>query len=199
VSASEHLHDAGGKEMTFEEAFTAHINREGSAELLNWLKSTDFFTAPGSTRFHGCHEGGLADHSVNVFIELRRLLAAFPEINVSDETIAIVTLLHDVCKAGCYKTEMRNRKNDRGQWEKYPVYTFNEDFAFGGHGSKSVFLVQQHIDLLPEEAVAINCHMGPWDRSPGDYSLGTAYERYPLAWLLHVADESATYIREGKL
>ena len=81
-------------------------------------------------------------------------------------------------------------------WVKRPFYKFQEDFAYGGHGSKSVFQIMKYIDLTEEEAVAINCHMGFADRSPGDYSLGNAYEQYPLAWLLHVADESATYIRE---
>ena len=175
--------------MTFEEVFNTHIWREGSADLLTWLKSTDFFTAPGSTRFHDCHEGGLADHSVNVYIELRRLLNAFPEIQVSDETIAIVSLLHDVCKADCYKTEMRNRKNDRGQWEKYPVYTFKEDFPFGGHGSKSVYLIQKFMNLTAEEAVAINCHMGVEN---GNWAVNDAYRAYPLAFLVHTADMAST-------
>ena len=175
--------------MTFEEAYTDHIKREGADELLCWLKSTDFFTAPGSTKFHDSHEGGLADHSVNVFIELRRLLTAFPEIDVSDETIAIVTLLHDVCKAGCYKTEMRNRKNERGQWEKYPVYTFKEDFAFGGHGSKSVYLIQKFMNLTDEEAVCINCHMGVEN---GNWAVNDAYRAYPLAFLVHTADMAST-------
>ena len=69
--------------MTFEEIFRTHIKREGSAELLKWLKSTDFFTAPGSTRFHDCYSGGLAEHSARVFNELVRLLKAYPEVKVS--------------------------------------------------------------------------------------------------------------------
>ena len=75
-------------------------------------------------------------------------------------------------------------------------YTFKEDFCYGGHGSKSVFLIQRFMPLSEAEAVAINCHMGFADRGPGDYSLGGAYEQYPLAWLLHVADESATFVRK---
>ena len=69
----------------------------------------------------------------------------------------------------------------------------------GGHGSKSVYLIQKFMNLTEAETVAINCHMGAWDRAPGDYSLAPAYEQYPLAWLVHVADESATYIRESKI
>lgn len=175
--------------MTFEEIYTAHIKRVGSAELLNWLKSTDFFTAPGSTRFHDCYSGGLAEHSVRVYDELVRLAKAYPEVKITRETAAIVALLHDVCKAGCYKTEMRNRKNDFGQWEKYPVYTFKEDFAFGGHGSKSVYLIQKFMKLTDEEAVAINCHMGVEN---GNFAVNDAYRAYPLAFLVHTADMAST-------
>lgn len=179
----------------FLEIYSRFIKRPGAEDLLSWLKTTDFFTAPASTRFHGSYEGGLCEHSVHVWEELVRLLRAYPEISASGETVAIITLLHDLCKIGCYKTELRNKKED-GVWRTVPCYTFSEDFCYGGHGSKSVFLVQSHMELTPEEAVAINCHMGFSDRGPGDFSLGNAYEKYPLAWLLHVADESATYIRE---
>lgn len=175
--------------MTFEEIFRTHIKRDGADELLKWLKSTDFFTAPGSTRFHDCYAGGLAEHSARVFNELVRLLKAYPEVKVSAETAAIVTLLHDVCKANCYKTELRNKKNDHGQWIQVPVYTFQEDFAFGGHGSKSVYLIQKFMKLTDEEAVAINCHMGVEN---GNYAVNDAYRKYPLAFLVHTADMAST-------
>lgn len=178
--------------------FTSHIKRPGASDLLDWLDETDFFTAPASTRFHGNYEGGLCEHSVNVYEELVRLLKAYPEIRVTAETAAIVTLLHDLCKIGCYKQELRNQKVG-GVWVQRPMYVFQEDFCYGGHGSKSVYLAQKYMRLTEEEAVAINCHMGFSDRSPGDYSLGNAYDQYPLAWLVHVADESATHIREGRV
>ncbi len=182
----------------FIELFTKYIQRSGAAELLAWLEDTDFFTAPASTRFHGNYEGGLCEHSINVWEELVRLLKAYPEVKVTAESAAIVSLLHDLCKIGCYKQELRNAKVN-GVWVQRPVYIFDEDFSYGGHGSKSVYLIQKHINLTESEAVAINCHMGFADRSPGDYGLGNAYEQHPLAWLLHVADESATYIREAKI
>lgn len=181
----------------FTEIYSQYIKRDGADKLFQWLESTDFFTAPASTRFHGDHAGGLCEHSVHVFEELVRLLKAYPEVKVSGETAAIVSLLHDLCKIGCYKTELRNKKVN-GVWVQVPTYVFEEDFCYGGHGSKSVFLAQKYINLTNEEAVAINCHMGFADRNPGDYSLGGAYEHYPLGWLLHVADESATFIREKK-
>ena len=181
----------------FIDIYKRYIDRDGSDELLNWLCETDFFTAPASTRFHGDFEGGLVVHSVNVWEELVRLLKAYPEVRVTAETAAIVSLLHDLCKIGCYKVELRNVK-ENNVWVKRPVYVFKEDFCYGGHGSKSVFLAQKFMPLTEQEAVAINCHMGFADRTPGDYSLGGAYEQHPLAWLLHVADESATFMRESK-
>ena len=178
----------------FKEIYTQYIDRPGADKLMEWLDHSDFFTAPASTRFHGDHEGGLCEHSLAVWEELVRLLKVYPEIKVSAETAAIVSLLHDLCKIGCYKIEMRNKK-ENGLWRSVPTYVFQEDFCYGGHGSKSVYLAQKFIELTDTEAVAINCHMGFSDRGPGDYSLGNAYENFPLAWLLHVADESATYVR----
>lgn len=178
--------------------YTQYIKRPGSEDLLKWLEESDFFTAPASTRFHGNYEGGLCEHSVNVWEELVRLLKAYPEVKVTAESAAIVSLLHDLCKIGCYKQELRNQKVG-GVWVQRPVYVFQEDFCYGGHGSKSVYLAQKYMNLTEAEAVAINCHMGPWDRSPGDYSLGNAFEQNPLAMLVHMADMSATYIRESKV
>lgn len=182
----------------FIEVYTKYIQRDGSKELLDWITSSSFFTDPASTRFHGAYEGGLCAHSVLVWDELVRLLKAYPETKVTAESAAIVSLLHDLCKVGCYQQELRNTKVN-GVWVQKPVYVFKEDFCFGGHGSKSVYLIQKHMPLTDTEAVAINCHMSSWDRIPSDNSVGAAFEQHPLAWLLHVADESATYIRETNI
>lgn len=175
--------------MDFWNIYDTHIKRVGAAELKRWLLTTDFSSAPASTRYHESYSGGLMEHSVNVFNELVRLLRAYPEMMPSLETIAIVSLLHDVCKTNTYKVEMRNRKDETGRWIQVPFYTFNEDFCFGGHGSKSVYLIQRFMKLTDEEAVAINCHMGP---SGNDFSVYDAYRQYPLAYLLHAADLAST-------
>lgn len=172
------------------------VERDGISDLLKWLEESDFFTAPASRAYHGAYIGGLCEHSLNVYDEAKRLLSAYPEVEVSDETVIISALLHDLCKVNFYATEKRNRKNsETGQWESYDAFTIKEKFCYGGHGSKSVFLAQNFIKLTPTEAIAINCHMGSWD---GNKDVGSAYEKYWFAWLLHVADESATYIKEGE-
>lgn len=170
------------------------IQRPGISELLSWLEKSDFYTCPASTKYHGAYQGGLLEHSLNVYDELKRLMTAYPEIEASEESIAIVSLFHDLCKVNFYATEKRNRKNAQGQWESYDAYMVKEKFCFGGHGSKSVFLVQQFMKLMPEEAAAINSHMG---FSDNEY-VGNVYEQFPLAWLVHVADEGATFIKESK-
>lgn len=173
-----------------------NIKRDGIDEFVKWLRATDFFTAPASTRFHGAYEGGLAEHSLTVYNYLKQFneyYRASGKEAYSDESVTIVALFHDICKANYYKTEMRWRKDSSNQWEQYPTYKVDEDFHFGGHGSKSLYLTQYFIRLTPEEAVAINCHMGQWDATI--YSNpSAAYEQYLLAWLLHVADEAAAFI-----
>ena len=172
----------------------SQVQRDGMSELMAWLDKSDFYTCPASAKYHGSHPEGLIEHSLNVYDEFKRLLTAYPEISISEESATIITLFHDLCKVNLYVTEKRNRKNAQGMWESYDAYTFNEKLHYGGHGSKSVFILQNYIRLTPEEAVAINCHMSSWD---GNKDVGAAFEQFPVAWLLHVADESATYIKEA--
>lgn len=170
------------------------VAREGVIDLWGWLQDTDFLRAPASTRWHGAHEGGLVEHSLAVHDRLVQLDGCLG-FGLDGDSMALCALLHDVCKAGCYKPDTRNVKDERGVWHKVPCYRFEEDFPFGGHGSKSVYLVQHFVELSPEEAAAINCHMGMYDSS--SYSKpGPVYGTNALAWLLHVADEAATYIDE---
>lgn len=190
----------------FIEVVDKRIKRDGIGDLMNWLNQTDFFVAPASTRFHGAFEGGLALHSLNVYSWLNKMSEffgigcddGFNSMEDIDESIAIVSLFHDICKVNCYKIDMRWRKDANNQWEQYATWKFNEDFAFGGHGSKSVYLVQNFIKLTPVEASAINCHMGAYDLSNYN-NPSSVYERNMLAWMLHVADEADTYLKEDQI
>ena len=175
-------------------ALCKSTSREGMEGLLEWLEKSDFYTAPASSRFHGSYPGGLLEHSLNVYDELLRLLKAYPEIEIGEDSAIICSLFHDLCKVDMYVPEKRFRK-ENGEWVSYDSYTIDEKYCFGGHGSKSVYLAQHFISLLPVEAAAINCHMSSWEDGAARY-VGKAFEKYPFAWLLHVADESATYIKE---
>jgi len=119
-------------------------------------------------------------------------------IEISDETRAIVALLHDVCKVNFYKVEMRNAKNEAGQWEKVPYYAIDDQLPYG-HGEKSVYIINGFLKLNRDEAMAINWHMGAFDDrvKGGSYALSGAFEKYPFALELHIADMRATYITEN--
>ena len=192
----------------FLDIYKQWVTRTGADEFLKWLESTDFFTAPASTRFHLARPGGLVEHSVHVYERLLRLYRAehtdpdapgeyflTPE---EMETVAIVSLLHDICKANFYGVEMRNRKNEQGQWEKYPFYVVNDQLPYG-HGEKSVYIISSFIKLSREEAMAIRWHMGFSDNDfkAGGYSVGNAFDMFPLAVLTHIADLQATHLDEA--
>ena len=169
------------------------IHRDGLEDLLEWLCKADFFTAPASTRYHGGYAGGLCQHSIDVYQYAKKLSFLMPSAP-SEESLAVAALFHDVCKVNLYKVDKRNQKID-GVWREVPVYVIEETFHFGGHGSKSVFLVQQFMKLTTEEAAAINCHMGFSDGSATTVrDVSSAYQQFPLAWLTHVADEAATFL-----
>ena len=180
----------------FIEYYQANIHREGADRLLEWLQTTDFFTAPASTRYHCACPSGLVQHSINVY-EVMMEKHFDPETD-SAESFALCALLHDVCKAQFYKISTRNVKNEKtGQWEKVPYYTIEDAFPYG-HGEKSVFLIERFVRLKPAEATAIRWHMGGFDDAArgGNFSISVAYDKYPIAVKLHLADLEATYLRE---
>ena len=181
----------------FVDQYTQHIKRRGADRLLEWLIGSDFFTAPASTRFQAAYEGGLVEHSLNVYKVFMK--KHFVEGEDDPESVAICTLLHDICKAGFYEVSYRNRKNEDGQWEKVPYYTINDRFPYG-HGEKSVFLIERFMRLKNDEAVAIRWHMGGFDDTAkaGSFAIAHAYEQYPLAVKVHLSDLEATYLCESR-
>lgn len=178
------------------------IQRDGIEALLEYLEKSDFFYAPASTKFHCDHEGGLAEHSINVYERLRQnILNEYGNLDtISEETIAICGLFHDLCKIEYYTVSMRNVKED-GKWVQKPFYTVDEKLPYG-HGEKSVYIINGFIRLTREEALAINWHMGGFDarvNGGNGFAIADAYRRYPLALWLHVSDIVATYIDENSL
>ena len=172
-----------------------NVTRPGTQPLLDWLENTDFYTAPASTRFHGACESGLVMHSLNVY-EVMKNRFFTPED--SAESFALVSLLHDLCKANYYKAGFRNVKDEEtGRWDKVPTYNVQDAFPFG-HGEKSVYLIERFIRLKPAEAIAVRWHMGGFDDAVrgGSYAISNAYDEYPLAVKLHLADLEATYLVE---
>ena len=184
----------------FLEIFDDNIERDGSEKLLEWLERSDFFVAPASTKLHSAYEGGLCEHSVKVYKRFVRILEMEFGKNwqekVSGESVAIIALLHDVCKVNYYSTEMRNVK-ENGEWIQKPFYKIDDTLPYG-HGEKSVYIISSFMKLTREEAMAINWHMGGCDArvQGGSYSMSGAFYKFPLALLFHVADLMSTYLDE---
>ena len=169
------------------------INRDGIDNLMNFIEKTDFYTAPASTRFHGSYEGGLLEHSMKVYEILKHKVEySIMNIDVSEDTLKIIALLHDICKVNFYKVDYRNAKNEAGVWEKVPYYTVDDTIPYG-HGEKSVMMLTEYIKLTSEEKYCIRWHMGFTEPKELYNTLGLAFKKYPLALLVHEADLEATY------
>ena len=167
--------------------------------------ASDFFTAPSSTRFHGAYEGGLVQHSVNVYHCLVDYLSRprtkeLYHMDYSEETVALVSLLHDICKLNFYAVDYRNAKNEKGVWEKVPYYKVEDNLPYG-HGEKSVYIISSYMRLSREEAFAIRYHMGFSNAANSEQisNVGKAFEMFPLALALNVADMEASYYLEGSI
>ena len=189
-----------GNKEEFLEIYNKYVKREGADKLCAWLESTDFFTAPASTKFHSNFEGGLCAHTINVYKRLVALVKNEYGENyqsvVSDESLAIMGLLHDICKVNTYTVDYRNVKVN-GEWTKQPYYAVQDELPYG-HGEKSVYMLCGFIKLTREEAMAINWHMSGFDMrvKGGSYAISEAYYQFPVAVLLAMADMMASYLDE---
>ena len=139
--------------------------RVGIDELIEWLTKEGFFEAPASTRFHGCYEGGLADHSLGVYELMKELCPnGIAEVTGSGQkplpmdsnTIIIATLLHDVCKVGAYIGNEKPYKWNKSQPK--------------GHATLSIERIKKFIELSELEELMIRYHMGV-------YGLNEFYEK----------------------
>ena len=187
----------------FLKLYRENIHRPGADALLDYLCSPacDFFVAPASTRYHGAYAGGLCEHSINVYECLKDYLKRprvqeLYHLHCSEESLAVISLLHDVCKINCYKPSFRNVKDENGVWKKVPIFEFDDPLPYG-HGEKSVYIIGGFLRLSREEAFAIRFHMG-FSGSEEVRLVGNAFERFPLAFALATADMEATYFLEGK-
>ena len=187
-----------------------HIHREGLDKLLDYLETTDFYTAPSSTNYHLNEMGGLCQHSINVFRTACKVYETViaPALEQEDtpfsepismESIAIATLLHDLCKTKLYHQKEKWKKDEAGRWMSYPGYEVKDDFPFG-HGEKSCLILNWFIRLKQEELLAIRWHMGMFDMAENGsaqrYSFRSAMERSPLVALLQAADMLTANVME---
>lgn len=191
------------------ESLLRSTERAGIDNLMEFIRKSDFYTAPASTRYHSCHEGGLLEHTLNVY---DRLVSKFNDelwkekVDVGSDSLIIAALLHDLCKSYFYGTELKNKKvysdngtksdsNGRFDWVTVPSYTVDDKIPYG-HGEKSVMMIEEYIKLKPMERYAIRWHMGFSEPKENWNTLGTAMRKYPLILALHMADLESTYLLE---
>ena len=201
------------------EKLLSQVKRDGIDRLLNYLRNSDFYTAPASTKYHLSCEGGLLQHSLNVYdcLESKKEDPTWKEIIEAEgeESVIVMSLLHDICKTQFYVKGTKNQKtydaakvaaaerwqikhDDKGDfiWETVDAYTIEDEMPLG-HGEKSVYIINGYMRLTREEAFAIRYHMG-FSGTEDNRDVGKAFEMFPLAYALHAADSEATYFLEGK-
>lgn len=205
------------------EEYLSRVHREGMDRLLDYIRKSDFYAAPASTKCHSSFEGGLLYHSLQVYDCLEKKTsgseynvwrAQLDTDKVDAESIIIVGLLHDICKTYFYGSELRNQKTydldkvataDRRQvkhdnngdfiWETVPVYTVEDKVPYG-HGEKSVMMIEEYIKLKPVERYAIRWHMGFTEPKESWNTLKEAIKKYPLVLAVIEADLEATFLTE---
>lgn len=179
--------------------------------LVNFLDNGDFFTAPASTLYHCNYKGGLCEHSLHVYDNLKLLITQYSYEEVySEDTIKIVALLHDISKTNFYESYVKNEKvyDSRGSkqdnlgrfdWfakDMYKVKDASERFLGGEHGFNSLTLLQQYIPLTYEESLAVMHHHCGFGETKQLGDLSAILCKYPLITLLHTADFLSTFIIE---
>lgn len=172
------------------------VDRQGIKELLEWLEQkSDFYTAPASSQFHGNFDGGLLVHSISVYKYLKNFTKS---MEIEEDSLKIIGLLHDLCKVNFFTKQVRNVKiPGEKRWEEEESYAIDDKLPMG-HGEKSVYLAMRYIQLTDEEALAIRWHMGGYDDAARAYIGGkaqsNAFREYPVAAALNIADMYVTYI-----
>jgi hypothetical protein len=186
--------------------------REGMPDLLQHLiEKTDFFIAPSSTKYHDARDGGLLHHSMKVYHNLVELMKIYEiEIPTDGTSLAIIALLHDICKTDIYKKERKSlprRDEKTGElvlddwgkkiWDEQIIFTIDDQYPLG-HGEKSVIMIQRFIQLTDTEIFAIRWHMMAYDDSRNSYAgnlaITNASDKFRIIPLFHMADLAASFL-----
>lgn len=159
--------------------------RKNIDALIRAMEKSDFFIAPASAKYHLAEQGGLAQHSLNVYQTFRDLCDKY-KIQLPQTTIIIVGLLHDICKVHNYIYNPITKKFRRRL------------ISSKDHGSKSVRMITKYIELDAKEEALIRWHMAryTWDGNfkAMEYDLK---KEHPEVYMLYFADHISTlYLEE---
>lgn len=178
--------------------------REGMESLLAYMSAHGFYTSPCSTQHHLACEGGLAEHSLNVFRLAESLRAVlYPEL--PKESVAVCALLHDLGKAGQFgkpgyvpnllkgRATKANPNPEPYQSASKP-YIGNPELLYIDHEIRSIQIISRYIDLTEDENWAILMHNGMY----GPFKYEIQGKETPLYLLLHMADMWVSQVTETK-
>lgn len=175
------------------------IEREGfkKEELLTKLENSDFYYAPASVKYHNSFKGGLVDHCLCVYNNLKSLvISKHLEETISEDSIKIVSVFHDISKMNFYEEYDKNVKVE-GKWVQEKCFKIRDNrFIFGSHEENSYFIASKYIPLTYDESIAIINHMGGMGFDSSQHTVGEVFSQSSLATLLFVADTISTYIDE---
>lgn len=171
--------------------YSDELSEKYAQRALAWLETTDFYTAPASTKYHDNDASGLLRHTLKVVNNVTELshMSQFKDVNLAEAILAAI--VHDWCKINFYEEYMRNVKDEEtGKWEKVSAYRCKDsEFPFG-HGVTSLFIAEKIFKLSVEQALAVRWHMSLSDVSEYEkYDLYVANARYPMVLLLQIADQ----------
>ncbi len=172
----------------YEELKKKVIRRKNEFDnLMTFIEGeTSYLTAPASTKYHLCREGGLLEHSVNVaetMLKMKDVLAP----GISDESCVIVALLHDLGKAGVPGAPQYLPNES----PSIP-YRINKDMVYLSVPVRSLYLAGSRFPLTEAEAQAIVYHDGQYV----DDNRSVATREEPLTLLLQYADNWSGFVIE---
>lgn len=168
------------------------VNRDGIEKLIQYIRDNGFFEAPCSGGYHLAHEGGLAEHSLNVYKIAKQICETF-EVNVEQNSLILVSLLHDLGKIGQYGKPyyVPNILKSGKQSESKP-YETNKDLLPEDHEIRSVEIAGRFIELTEEESWVIKMHNGLY----GTFKYQIQGHETPLYLIIHFADMWASRVLE---
>lgn len=178
----------------------AETKREGIENLISCLESNGFFDSPCSTKYHLCTEGGLLEHSLNVYDVLCQLNESM-NAGIPVESIVLCALLHDIGKAGDHGKKnyvpkyvrSKSKNKETGEYDMVrsvaEPFESNKDLMYEEHEIRSVIIAERFIYLSEDEETAILHHNGLFGKLDTKFGTGDPnFCKTKLAFLLHTAD-----------
>lgn len=167
--------------------------KTGAEKLFTHMDQEGFFEAPCSGDHHLAKEGGLAEHSLNVYHEMLLLDKTF-KAGLDMGSIIICGILHDIGKMGDYHKPnyVPNILKTTGKQSDKKPFETNKDLLYIPHEVRSIAIIERFISLTEDEEFAILYHNGMY----GDLKYSYSGKETPLSMILHFADMWVSRITE---